>query len=720
MRCKTRHPSVVAIGCFCAVLLLCGSEGWCEQGAEQGNATGATYPGKHWQKVERPEQLGWSSDKLDEAKKFSQTIATHAVFIAHHGRVVAEWGETTKRLNVHSIRKSFMSALYGIYVAEGKIHLADTMKKLGIDDNPPKLTALEKQATVLDLLKARSGVYHPALYETESMKKRRPPRWSHAPSSFWYYNNWDFNVLGTIFRQYTGLTVHEALEQRIARPIEMEDYRLQDGEWFRGKDSIHPAYPIWLSARDMARFGLLFARGGKWRGQQIVPADWVAESTTSYSPAIDLEGRLYCGYGYMWWTEIEGRHLDPAPLPRGTFSARGAGGHYILVVPAWDLVIVHRVDNDRDEDGGPKVERKDFGKLVDLIVAAMPEAERRRTGPPAASLPQQLDDLVPPLMKEFKVPGVSIVGIENRRIAWERQYGVRCVGKPERVDTQTLFEACSMSKPPAAYVALKLVEQGKLDLDRPLSEYLDKPYLPNEPLHRKITARMVLSHISGLPNWREGGWRSNGPVKVLFEPGTRYGYSGEGFLYLQRVIEHITGEPFDTYIRRTLLAPLGIIDAGYVWRAEFEKHAAAGHDDNGHVKPDRRLFEAANAACSLYCTPADYGLFLMEMLKPDRSAAQSLSIASLRAMLTRTSEIKDAPQVVRREGPPAYPSCYGLGWVIDATQSGDRISHGGTNGTGFRCFCEFDVMRGSGIVIMTNGLGGEKLWRRVIATISDP
>jgi CubicO group peptidase (beta-lactamase class C family) len=167
------------------------------------------------------------------------------------------------------------------------------------------------------------------------------------------------------------------------------------------------------------------------------------------------------------------------------------------------------------------------------------------------SLPRDLDKLTPALMEKHKVPGVGIVGIKKRRVAWERYYGVRHAEKPERVDGKTIFEAASLSKLPAAYAAMKLVEQGKLDLDRPLSEYLERPYLTNAPLHLKISARMVLAHTTGFPNWRKGGWRSNGPLPVLHEPGTKFGYSGEGFLYLQRVMEHITGEPFEPYIQRS-------------------------------------------------------------------------------------------------------------------------------------------------------------------------
>ncbi|NJN05680.1 MAG: serine hydrolase [Rhodobacteraceae bacterium] len=325
---------------------------------------GAQVPGETWENLNDAEAAaaGWSRAKLAEARDYSTNLHTEAVFIVTRGKVLEAWGAVDLKFNVHSIRKSFLSAMYGGRVAEGSIRLDATMADLGIDDNEPRLTDVEKRATVQDLLKARSGVYHPALYETAAMKAKRPARHSHDPGKFWYYNNWDFNVLGTIYEQRTGNGIYEDFKRLIAEPLGMEDYVVADGEYFTGEDSIHRAYPFRMTARDMARFGLLFLRGGQWNGKQIVPAAWVKESATSYSDAGSSGG-----YGYLWWVSREGVHFPGVTLPGGSYSARGAGGHYILNIPALDLVIVHRVNTDK---ANRRVEAAEFGELTRRILLA--------------------------------------------------------------------------------------------------------------------------------------------------------------------------------------------------------------------------------------------------------------------------------------------------------------------------------------------------------------
>ncbi|WP_257170363.1 serine hydrolase [Bradyrhizobium sp. SRS-191] len=300
---------------------------------------------------------------MAEARSFSDQLRSSAVVIVEHGKVVAEWGDTTKPMELASIRKSLLSALIGIAVSDHRVKLDSTLGELGIDDHPPGLSEIEKGATVRELLEARSGVYHAALYETPDMAKMRPPRGSHPPGTFWYYNNWDFNALGTIYEHATGTGIFEALDQKLAKPIGMQDYRPRDGSYISGEASIHPAYAIRMSARDLARFALLYLHKGDWAGRQIVPQEWVEESTRSYSTAT-----FGFGYGYLWWIGFMGGAMAPTvTLPEGSFLAQGAGGQFALVVPALDLIVVHRVDRDT-----PYTEpsMRSMGRLFWLILKA--------------------------------------------------------------------------------------------------------------------------------------------------------------------------------------------------------------------------------------------------------------------------------------------------------------------------------------------------------------
>ena len=299
--------------------------------------------------------------------------------IVQGGEVVDQWGDIDKKISSYSVRKSLISALYGIYSAEGAIDINQTLEELGIDDSPDPLTKEEKQARVVDLLRARSGVYHAVEFETESMKKNRPARGSHAPGTFWYYNNWDFNVLGTIFEKKTGLKIGEAFYQRIAKPIGMQDFQPGDVYYLGGPASIHPAYHFEITARDLARFGLLYLRGGRWNEKQIVPEAWVEKSSHA-NEMVKSNGVDLGGYEYLWWVDYGGVHFPEVSLP-GIFSARGAGAHYLLIIPTLDLVIVHRTDNDppvKDAKTAAEManrsavsdDRQQFGHLVKLILDA--------------------------------------------------------------------------------------------------------------------------------------------------------------------------------------------------------------------------------------------------------------------------------------------------------------------------------------------------------------
>ncbi len=339
------------------------------------------FPGKSWGQISSLKKAQWSKEKLAAAHEYANgdSIHTSAVMIVEHGEVIDEWGDIDKKIDSYSVRKSLLSALFGIYSSEGVIDINQTLEQLGIDDAPDPLTREEKQARIVDLLRARSGVFHLVDFETESMAKNRPARGSHAPGTFWYYNNWDFNVLGTIFEKKTGLKIGEAFYQRIAKPIGMQDFQPSDVFYFGGPASIHPTYHFEITARDMARFGLLYLRHGRWNKKQIVPEAWVEKSSHA-SEMVKANGTDVGGYEYLWWVDYGGVHFPEVSTP-GIFSARGAGAHYLFIIPALDLVIVHRTDNDppvRDAKtiaeianrGSISTDRAEFGHLLKLILDA--------------------------------------------------------------------------------------------------------------------------------------------------------------------------------------------------------------------------------------------------------------------------------------------------------------------------------------------------------------
>ncbi len=322
----------------------------------------ARYPAAEWDQV-ASWQSGWSAPQLAQAEAMSGKIGSTAVVIVQHGAIVSSWGDTSANILLNSARKSLLSALIGIAVAHHLIDLNETIGTLGIDDNPPSLTVEEKQATVRDLLEARSGVYHSANYETPDMAARRPQRDTHPHGTFWYYNNWDFNALGAIYEHAVGTPIFEAFAHQIAAPIGMQDFDPAICRYIGGPNSIYPAYVFYASARDLARFGLLYLRRGRWGDDQIVPAEWVDQSTRPYSTT-----NYGSSYGYLWWTAASGR------LPEGSYFAAGNGGQYVLVIPADDLVIVH-LARMRSSAGSPPtgVDPLLVFRLISLILAAEPK-----------------------------------------------------------------------------------------------------------------------------------------------------------------------------------------------------------------------------------------------------------------------------------------------------------------------------------------------------------
>ncbi len=231
-----------------------------------------SLPAQPWQKA-TAESVGFSTPRLEALTPFLKTLDTTSMMVISHGKVVYEYGDVKKISYLASCRKSILAMLYGNYVASGQIVLTKTLRDLKFDD-VGGLLPRELEATVENLITARSGVYHPPSYLGDAQDSA-PPRGSQKPGTYYLYNNWDFNAAGAAFEKMTGKDIYDALQSDLAVPLGMEDFdrslQKKEGD---AKKSIIPAYPIHLSTRDMARIGQLMLREGNWHGKQVIPRDW--------------------------------------------------------------------------------------------------------------------------------------------------------------------------------------------------------------------------------------------------------------------------------------------------------------------------------------------------------------------------------------------------------------------------------------------------------------
>jgi hypothetical protein len=342
---SVKSASILIIWMCIGLSLGCSIEG--TNGSPTVNIAGGEIPDQDALKWVAPEEAGWSSAELQAAHQFAIESGCQAVMALYDGKVFFSRGNIYKNYEVYSIRESFLSALYGIHVARGNINFDATLKDLHIDDIPPGLTLSEKQARVEHLLMSRSGVYHQAADEDQIMIAERPARGSYAPDTFFYHNNWDVNALGTIFEQETGEEICDAFKKEISDVVGMADFSIDDCfyryEWDK---SLHPAYHFEMSARDMAKFGVLYQKNGRWKGSQIIPSDWIDESTMAYSTMETTDG---LGYGYLWKIIPEDSEMGQMIGYPGYYHS-GAGGHVLVIIPNLKLVIVERYATDQNWD----------------------------------------------------------------------------------------------------------------------------------------------------------------------------------------------------------------------------------------------------------------------------------------------------------------------------------------------------------------------------------
>lgn len=669
-----------------------------EPGAKLGEVE--IFPGEHWQAASDDFlSAQWNAEKLAEAEARWKALVdkgqSTGLMIVHKGYVVREFGDCETPVPCHSVRKSFLSAIYGAWI-EGQETSIDELLSKRIGEIP--LTEIDgipeiyQGATIRHLLQSSSGNPAPAEYESSDNFAKRTKKPPVAPGERWAYSNWDFNALGTVFNKISDGDLFQVFDEKIAGPVKMQDFRRSEHtKYFPGegakRKSLHPAYLFRMSTRDRARFGLLYLAGGMWGDQRVIDEEWFKRSITDTVPAKD--GTI--DYGYMWWVGVNGQKLYPFPGDR-TYSARGNGGQYIFVIPSRDLVVVHSRDT-RRKDGGTDFD----GALLNELLRSICDAQRGILSRDPAAFVEKCESLVPQLQRDLNVPGVSMALIDGGKVMWSREFGIRDVTSGEPVTAKTRFEAASTSKPLYAYAVMKLVEEGKLDLDEPLANYLEDAYMEGDDRHLKITARMVFSHRSGFPNWRKGGISQNPDPPLLgFDPGTQQRYSGEGFTLLQTAVEAITGMNIDQFTQEKLLKPMAMSESRYVWDPEAE--IAAAHNSDGTFRRSNPRYFSGNSAYTLFTTPTDYAKFLIEIMKADRSASHSISD-------------KTRAEMLRPHSSPEDKRNFALSWVIRPEQQGG-YSHTGSN-RGFRCGAWFDPELNRGLVIMTNSSSGELLRDRI-------
>ncbi len=357
------------------------------------------------------------------------------------------------------------------------------------------------------------------------------------------------------------------------------------------------------------------------------------------------------------------------------------------------------------------------------------------------------------IMQAFAVPGVGIAVVEGGAVVWSRGFGMTNAKTRMRVDTHTVFEDASLSKPVFAYLLMQLAEQGRIALDAPLVRYRRPDYLGDHPWVELITVRDVLRHTTGLPNWRE--LPATEKLVPMVKPGTRINYSGEAFVWLQLVVEAITGQSLDESMQAYLFGPAGMKDSSYTWNTDLAARSVFGHRAHDHVdagmppqvlreqwsaaqrvaerwgKPlsawkyedaERALPEVlalarpglvtwpgdilANAAASLRTTVQDYAAFLCLMMAGRQRASWEISEAAREIMLT--------PQISL----PGRWTEKGLGWNMEQTRDGPVFYHSGSNSGIFKNFAIGDAQRGRGIVVLTNGGSGSFVHQRVVRAVT--
>ena len=297
------------------------------------------------------------------------------------------------------------------------------------------------------------------------------------------------------------------------------------------------------------------------------------------------------------------------------------------------------------------------------------------------------------LIETYDIPGISVLIIDDGKVVYNNGRGVKSNDTEEPVDTQTVFSAASLSKQVFAYAVMKLVESGDFDLDKPLYQYLEYEELQHDERYKLITARMILSHSSGLPNWR------NGKLTLLFDPGKQFSYSGEGFVYLGKVIEHHLQKEIEQVIEELVFLPLRMTNSSFAWQDRFEANYAPPHDFLGFPIPKRKS-RRSNVAASLQTTSEDYSKLILALLN-----TSELKKGTIKEVFSKQVVLSDWNGL-----------SWGLGWGIQETKKGKAVWQWGDNGT-YKAFTMTYLNTKKGIVYLTNSENGLRIVPEVVQYI---
>ena len=313
----------------------------------------------------------------------------------------------------------------------------------------------------------------------------------------------------------------------------------------------------------------------------------------------------------------------------------------------------------------------------------------------------ELDAFLLKTMDSLEIPGLDIAIIENAAVTYHRTFGVTNTDTKEKINDKTIFEAASMSKPLFAYFVMKQVDKGLIDLDTPLYKYLPYPDIEYDARYKLITARLVLSHQTGFQNWRYD--EPSKKLEIMFDPGTDFSYSGEGYQYLAKVIAHLNKveeSKLDSIFQNEVAKPLKADYLFFNWNDSIAKYKAYGHKNgkptHNFIRPNNpnetRINYEFGAAYSLHSNSLNYAKFIIALLQK-----KGLSKNSFKELLSEQVKVPEE-NIIRKA---TSITSWGLGFAIQHTSNGVVYSHFGDNGD-FTSYFDFYPDKKSGIIIFSN------------------